>query len=237
MHWLKNWLICALLSPNCCIVMKTSLITALKLKKSLSSFCLNCSIKITRAVVSSHISLTLKRKFLFLTYITLKKSVLSFLKMSGKISVMQCRYYQSFFFCSTATKQLTDKYEEQLQHFMNGVTVSQFKQLFPASATSSKLSAEKVAIKLKLKNYWDKSTLDDLTKLVSLFGVSGEHVHLSKVEKGCIAVTWLCSSDVKQLKIALSEAADALRLMGVLQVFIGEKLLECTQPHSTTAGN
>ena len=158
--------------------------------------------------------------------------------MSGKISVLQCRYNIDHFFNSTATKQLTDKYEQQLQHFMKGATVSQFKQLFPTSATSSKLSAEKVAIKLKLKNYWDKSTLDDLTKLVSLFGVSGEHVHLSKVEKGCIAVTWLYSSEVKQLRIALFEAADALRSMGVLQVFIGEALvLECTQPHSTTAGN
>ena len=121
---------------------------------------------------------------------------------------------------------------------MNGATVSQFKQLFPASATSSKLSAEKVAIKLKLKNFWEEDTLGDLTKLVNLFGVSEDDVHLSKVEKGCIAVTWLCSSEVEQLRIALFEAADALRSMGVLQVFIGEMLvLECTQPHSTTAGN
>ena len=120
---------------------------------------------------------------------------------------------------------------------MNGATVSQFKQLFPASATSSKLSAEKVAIKLKLKNYWGESTLDDLIKLVTLFGVPKKDVHLSKVESGCIAVTWLCSSEVEQLRIALFKAADALRSMGVLQVFIGETLiLECTQPHSITAG-
>ena len=191
-----------------------------------------------RIVVSSHISLTLKKKFLFLTYITLNQSVVYFLKMSGKISVLQCRYNINHFFCSTTTKQLTDEYEQQLQHFMNGATVSQFKQLFPASATSSKLSAEKVAIKLKLKNFWGKCTLDDLTKLVVLFGVSKEDVHLSKVEESCIAVTWLCSSEVEQLKIALFKEADALRSMGVLQVFIGETLvLECSQPHSTTAGN
>ena len=114
---------------------------------------------------------------------------------------------------------------------MTSATVSQFKQLFPATATSSKLSSGKVSFTLKLKNYWDQDTLDDLTKLVTLFGVSGNHLHLSKVEVGCIAVTWLCStSEVKQLKMAISEATGSLQTMGVLQVFIGEEelVLECS---------
>ena len=114
---------------------------------------------------------------------------------------------------------------------MASATVSQFKQLFPATATSSRLSSDKVSVKLKLMNYWDKDTLDDLTKLVALFGVSGSHLHLSKVEDGCIAVTWLCStSEVKQLKMAILEATGSLQTMGVLQVFIGEEelVLECS---------
>ena len=49
---------------------------------------------------------------------------------------------------------------------MASTTVSQFKQLFPATATPSKLLAEKVTVKLKLKNDWGSHTIKDLTKLV-----------------------------------------------------------------------
>ena len=121
---------------------------------------------------------------------------------------------------------------------MASTTVSQFKQLFPATATSSKLLAEKVAIKLKLKNKWGCKTLQDLTELVNMFGVSGNHLHLSKVEDGCIAVIWLCSTtEVKQLKMAILETAGSLQAMGVLQVFIGEEelVLECS--HSAPTGS
>ena len=114
---------------------------------------------------------------------------------------------------------------------MASATVSQFKQLFPATATSSRLSSGKVSFTLKLENDWGSDTLDDLTKLVNKFGVSGSHLHLSKVEDGCIAVTWLCStSEVKQLKMAILEATGSLQTMGVLQVFIGEEelVLECS---------
>ena len=119
--------------------------------------------------------------------------------------------------------------------------MSQFKQLLPATATPSKLLIGKVPIKLKLKNYWGYKTLDDLIKLVNKFGVSGCAFHLSKVEDGCctcIAVIWLYSTtEVKQLKMVLSEIAGSLQTMGVLQVFIGEEelVLECS--HSTPTGN
>ena len=113
---------------------------------------------------------------------------------------------------------------------MAGTTVNQFKKLFPASTTHSKLSAGKVPLKLKLKNFWGDETLDDLTKLVSLFGVSGQYLHLSKVDDGCIAALWLCSLyDAKELKINVFEAADSLQAKGVLQVFVGKEfLLECS---------
>ena len=120
---------------------------------------------------------------------------------------------------------------------MASTTVNQFKQLFPATATPTKLLAEKVAVKLKLKNDWGRHTIKDLTKLVINFGVSGSAFHLSKVEDGCIAVVWLCSTtEVKQLKMAILEAAGSLQTMGVLQVFIGEEelVLECS--HSPTTG-
>ena len=67
---------------------------------------------------------------------------------------------------------------------MTGTTVSQFKKLFPASATPYKLSAEKVPVTLKLQKECDSDTLDDLTKLVNLFGVAGDYLHLSKVHEG-----------------------------------------------------
>ena len=121
---------------------------------------------------------------------------------------------------------------------MASTTVSQFKQLFPATATSSKLLLGKVSFTLKLENDWGSDTLQGLTKLVNKFGVSGSHLHLSKVEDGCIAVIWLCSTtEVKQLKMAILEAAGSLQTMGVLQVFIGEEelVLECS--HSAPTGS
>ena len=121
---------------------------------------------------------------------------------------------------------------------MASTTVSQFKQLFPATATSSKLSFGKVSFTLRLENDWVCHTLQDLTKLVNRFGVSGSHLHLSKVEYGCIAVIWLCSTtEVKQLKMTILEAAGSLQTMGVLQVFIGEEelVLECS--HSASTGS
>ena len=118
---------------------------------------------------------------------------------------------------------------------MASATVSQFKQLFPATATPSKLVVGKVPIKLKLKNDWGSDTLDDLTELVNNFGVSGSAIHLSKVKDGCIAVIWLCSTtEVKQLKMAILEAAGPLQTMGVLQVFIGEEELVLDGSHSAT---
>ena len=126
--------------------------------------------------------------------------------------------------CSATTRELVADYEQKRWHFMTSTTVSQFKRLFPATATSSRLSSGKVSVKLKLKNAWGSDTIEDLTKLVNMFGVSGSHLHLSKVEDGCIAVIWLCSTtEVKQLKMAIMEATDSLLTMGVLQVFIREE--------------
>ena len=95
--------------------------------------------------------------------------------------------------------------------------VNQFKQLFPASATPYKLSQEKHIVRLKLLNEWGDCTVHDLTRLVGLFGVPGDHLHLSTVEQGCIAVTWLCSSTyIKELKGAIVDVTDVLQTKGVL---------------------
>ena len=70
---------------------------------------------------------------------------------------------------------------------------------------------------MKLYTSWGNDTLKDLTKLVGLLGVFGNHLHLSKVEDGCIAVIWLCSISVAEdLKDAIPEVSDALH-KGVLQ--------------------
>ena len=113
---------------------------------------------------------------------------------------------------------------------MTSATVSQFKQLFPATATPSRLTFGKVFFTLKQENDWGSDTLQDLTKLVNKFGVSGSHLHLSKVEDGCIAVTWLCSiAEVKQLKMTILEVSDTLQPMGVMQVLLGdEELISAT---------
>ena len=132
---------------------------------------------------------------------------------------------------SATTRKLVDHYEQQRQHFMAGTTVSQFKKLFPASATPYKLSAEKIPIKLKLSNVWGDNTLEDLNNLIINLGVP---LHLCDITHGCIAVFCLCSiADVKDLKINLNNIgfADSLQTKGVLQVFIEEELmLECSQP-------
>ena len=129
---------------------------------------------------------------------------------------------------------------------MASTTVSQFKQLFPANCHILKTVVGESVFDRFLEGSARKyricgsDTLHDLTKLVKRFGVSGSHLHLSKVENGCIAVIWLCSTtEVKQLKMAimLLEAAGSLQTMGVLQVFIGEEelVLECS--HSALTGS
>ena len=137
---------------------------------------------------------------------------------------------------STATKKLVDSYKQQCQHFMASKTVNQFKALFPASATPSKLLTGKFSVELKFLNVWGNRTLDDLKNLVGLFGVPGTHLHLSNVKDGCIAVIWICSiSFIKELKAATVEATDLLQTKGVLKVFIEKNLiLECSQPDQGT---
>ena len=132
---------------------------------------------------------------------------------------------------SATTKELVVRYEKQRQHFMTSTTVKQFKKLFPASATSSKLSTGKISLQLKLRNKWGDCTLSDLTDLVNLFGVPGDYLHLSKADKGCIAVLWLTSIiNAKELKAAISDAADSLQSKGVLQIFVEKMLvLDCSQ--------
>ena len=124
---------------------------------------------------------------------------------------------------SATTKQLVVKYEEQLQHFMDGTTLSQFRNLFPVSAVSSKLLTGKISITLMLQNYWGNNTLTDLKKLVSLFG---SHLHIEKIGVGSIIVNLLCSISVAtELKGAIVQATKSIQTMGVLQVFIREELV------------
>ena len=114
---------------------------------------------------------------------------------------------------------------------MASTTLNQFKQLFPASATSSKLSAGKVLITVKLKSYWGDNTVEELTTLVNNLDVPGSHLHLYNVQKGCIAAIWLCPAvDFKELRGTI-EAADSLESKGVLRVFaeVGEIMWECSQ--------
>ena len=119
---------------------------------------------------------------------------------------------------------------------MASKTVNQFKALFPASATPSKLLAEKFSFELRFLNVWGDRTLNDLKILVGRFGVPGKHLHLSKIDDGCIAVIWLCSTlFIKELKAAIVEATDLLETEGVLKVFIEKELvLECSQPDQGT---
>ena len=118
------------------------------------------------------------------------------------------------------------KYEEQLQHFMNGTTLNQFKKLFPASAVSSKLSSQKEVITLKLKNYWGTSAVEELRKLVALLGIPGSRLHLKRIDDGSVIVQFLCSTiDAKELKVAIAEITDSLQSRGVLQIFVGEELV------------
>ena len=88
--------------------------------------------------------------------------------------ILCCRSHSlaCFLSSSVTTNYLVEEYEQHRQHFMTSATVSQFIQLFPATATSSKLSSEKVSFTLKLENDWGSDTLQDLTMLVNKFGVS-----------------------------------------------------------------
>ena len=123
--------------------------------------------------------------------------------------------------------EIVDRYKQQLHHFMASTTFNKFKALFPVPITSSALSTEKVSIKLKLKNFWGDRTLSDLLKLVmTLLGIPGDHLHLSKVEDGCVAVIWLCStSHIIELVVKMHEVSESLQKEGVQQVYVGEQLV------------
>ena len=105
----------------------------------------------------------------------------------------------------------------------------QFTKLFPESIATSELSTGKKNIIFKLKRYWGDNSLNDLIKLVGLFGIPGSHLHLAKVDvdsMSSITVMWLCSTaEAKELYEAILESADSLQEKGVLQVFFAEELL------------
>ena len=148
-----------------------------------------------------------------------------FLKKLGKTDLYKKSLHLSHT-CSITTRQLVEQYEERCRRFRNSATVGQFRELFPATATPSRLSSGRVPVILKLENSWGIDTIADLNTLVTMLGVHGNYLHLSSTRFGCIAVTWLCSTDeVEQLKRAITEAADSLQTMRVLQVFIGEDLV------------
>ena len=115
---------------------------------------------------------------------------------------------------------------------MASTTLNQFKKLFPASATPSKLSAGKVLITVKLKPYWGDNTVEELTTLVNSLDVPGSHLHLYNVQKGCIAAIWLCPTVYFKVVKGIVESADSLESKGVLRVFAGEGevMWECSQP-------
>ena len=121
---------------------------------------------------------------------------------------------------------------------MNSATLTQFRTLFPASVIPSEQSDEMVHVRMKLHNYWGEHTLDDLKKLAGLLGVPGTHLQLTRVDEGCIAVTWLCSTSyIRELKQAIDQAAGSLRAEGVLQVFTGEEMvLDCRHQHDQPEG-
>ena len=137
--------------------------------------------------------------------------------------------------CSIITTELVRTYEQQLQKFMSSTSLSQFKQLFPASATNDGLSNGKVCITLKLSNDWDEDTLADLEKLVRILGISGSNLYLSEVGFGCIEVTWLCTisvaEDIQQM-IGTSKICSSLQSMGVIKILLFGKELWSVSPQS-----
>ena len=120
---------------------------------------------------------------------------------------------------------------------MASKTVNQFRALFPASATPSKLLTGKLSVELRFLNVWGDHTLNDLKIPIGQFTVPGKHLYLSKIDDGYIAVIWLCSTlFIKELKEAAGKASKFFQIQGVLKVFIEEELvLECSQPDQGTA--
>ena len=75
---------------------------------------------------------------------------------------------------------------------MASTTVDQFKQMFPASATPSKLSAGKVLITVKLEPYWGDNTVDELTTLVNSLDVPGSHLYVTATKSRKVALLSGC---------------------------------------------
>ena len=128
--------------------------------------------------------------------------------------------YTAFLQCNLH-ETIVDTYKQQLHHFMAGTTVNEFKALFSAPITSSGLVNGKVSVKLKLG--MTRYLVHDLLKLVTLLGIPGDYLHLSKVEDdNSIAVIWLCStSHITELIVKTHEVAESLKIEGVQQVYVG----------------
>ena len=61
---------------------------------------------------------------------------------------------------------------------------------------------------------------------MKLLGIASDYLHLFKVEDGCVAVIWLCStSHINELSTKMCEVADSLQIEGVQQVYVGDQLL------------
>ena len=118
---------------------------------------------------------------------------------------------------------------------MSSTSLSQFKQLFPGSATNYRLSNGMVPIKLELTSDWDKDTIANLEKLPQIFVTLGSHLHLSKVELGNIEVTWLCTISVAeeiQQMIDTSEIRSSFQTKGVIKILLFGKEFLFVSPQS-----
>ena len=92
--------------------------------------------------------------------------------------------YVSHITHSSTLEKLVDQYNQQCQDFMDSKTVNQFKALFPALATPSKLLAEKSEL-----SALSSHTRVDLKKLVDLFGIPDkELVYVQPYQQGTATV-------------------------------------------------
>ena len=132
-------------------------------------------------------------------------------------------------FYRATTKELIKEYEKEQDRFMRSTTVAQFKDLLPASTA---IPARKKPVIMKLQNYWEENTLNNLKMFIQILGIPGNHLHLLKVSKNSIVVHWLCPTDkVPELEEAIAAAAMTLHAKGVEQISIGGRpVLDFTEP-------
>lgn len=123
------------------------------------------------------------------------------------------------------------KYEKEYRKFEKSTRMKQLKQII--AHENSQLQGRR-ALRLKLKDFWERRYLSSVKKLMINVVSDTERCIKLSVTDGCVCVTWKIPGNMKILSLASS--AGFMRNVGVISLDVGDKPFfstNDTDQHST----